>query len=90
MDERTFNPFRGREADEGSSNVRLAIARNLARIYADVLHDPLPENLRYLIEKWESRDGREGLRQAQTRPGQDFCGHASLDCAPSDSVARRT
>ena len=90
MDERTFNPFRDRGADEGTLNVRLAIARNLARIYADVLDDPLPENLRYLIEKWESRDNREGLRQAQTRPGQGFCGPASLACAPSDSVARRT
>jgi hypothetical protein len=30
--------------------LRLAIARDLARIYADVLHDPVPPDLRRLIE----------------------------------------
>jgi hypothetical protein len=59
MEERSFNPFRDRRADEGA-NVRLAIARNLARIYAEVLDDPLPEDLRILIEKWE---GGESARQ---------------------------
>jgi len=59
MEERSFNPFRDRRADEGA-NVRLAIARNLARIYAEVLDDPLPEDLRILIEKWE---GGESPRQ---------------------------
>src|SRR3954466_15874499 len=59
MEESSFNPFRDRRADEGA-NVRLAIARNLAPIYAEVLDDPLPEDLRILIEKWE---GRESARQ---------------------------
>jgi hypothetical protein len=34
---------------------RLAIARDLARIYADVLHDPLPPSLVRLIERMESQ-----------------------------------
>jgi hypothetical protein len=29
--------------------LKLAVARDLARIYADVLHDPLPPDLRWLI-----------------------------------------
>jgi hypothetical protein len=34
---------------------RLAIKRDLARIYADVLHNPLPPSLLRLIETLESR-----------------------------------
>ncbi len=39
----------------------LAMARNLARIYADVLDEPLPETQRCLIQKWESFDVSDGL-----------------------------
>ena len=57
MEQRRLNLFRDDGADEGPASVRLAIARNLARIYADVLNDPLPEDLRRLIEHWETRQG---------------------------------
>ena len=55
MEHRGLNPFRDGGADERITSVRLAIARNLARIYADVLNDPLPDDLRRLIERWELR-----------------------------------
>jgi len=35
--------------------LQLAVARGLARIYADVLRDPLPPDLLRLIERLESR-----------------------------------
>jgi hypothetical protein len=57
MEQRSLNLFRDGGADEGTASVRLAIARNLARIYADVLNDPLPDDLRRLIERWETRQG---------------------------------
>ena len=41
----------------------LAMARNLARIYAEVLDEPLPETLRCLIAKWESFDISDGLER---------------------------
>ena len=34
-------------------SLQLAVARDLARIYADVLHDPVPPDLRRLIEGLE-------------------------------------
>ena len=55
MEQRSLNLFRDGGADEGTASVRLAIARNLARIYADVLDDPLPDDLRRLIGYWEAR-----------------------------------
>ncbi len=41
---------------------RLAVARNLARIYTEVLEAPLPEALRYLIQKWEGSDTGQGRK----------------------------
>ncbi len=41
---------------------RLAVARNLARIYTEVLEVPLPEALRYLIQKWEAPDTGKGTK----------------------------
>jgi hypothetical protein len=42
----------------------LAMARNLARIYADVLEEPLPETLRCLIERWESFGACDSVERA--------------------------
>ena len=63
MEQRNSNPFRDCREEAGTANVRLVIARNLARIYSDVLKDPLPDDLQALIDKWEGRDHRDGLRQ---------------------------
>lgn len=49
--------------------LQLAIARDLERIYADVLHDPVPPDLRRLIEGLEHQTtDRMGDRRAA--PGQ--------------------
>jgi hypothetical protein len=37
---------------------QLAIARNLARLYADVLHEPLPCDLERLIARLEASGSR--------------------------------
>ncbi len=47
-------PSTGAEPEDVPS--RLAVARNLARIYTEVLEAPLPEALRYLLHKWEASD----------------------------------
>ena len=51
-------------SDQEAMNSGLAIARNLARIYAEVLEAPLPEALQYLIQKWDGRDNGEATRAA--------------------------
>ncbi len=38
-----------------SKDVRLAVARNLARIYADVLREPLPPVLAELLNRLEAQ-----------------------------------
>lgn len=45
----------------------LAAARDLARIYSDVLRDPLPPDLVWLIERLEQRatEGEEGSSLGQ-------------------------
>ena len=47
--------------EKTSANAGLAIARNLARIYTDVLEAPVPGDLQQLLRKWEdcetSKDG---------------------------------
>jgi len=48
--------------DEDARRI-LRMARNLARIYAEVLEEPLPDGLRCLIEKWGSHDGCEGSQR---------------------------
>jgi hypothetical protein len=49
---------------------RLAIARDLLRIYADVLHDPPPPNLLRLVERLEGRQGSlEGTIAPEARLG---------------------
>ena len=47
-------PVTSAGTDDGATNVGLAIARNLARIYTDVLEAPVPTDLQHLIQKWES------------------------------------
>ena len=39
-----------------SKDVRLAVARNLARIYADVLKQPLPPVLAELLNRLEAQE----------------------------------
>ena len=39
-----------------SKDVRLAVARNLARIYADVLKEPLPPVLAELLSRLEAQE----------------------------------
>ncbi len=63
MKEHTLNPSKRSREDEGTGSARLAVARNLARIYADVLEERLPRDLQYLLEKWERGDN-EGARRA--------------------------
>jgi hypothetical protein len=46
-----------RDGRSVSNAPRLAIARDLVRIYADVLHDPPPPNLLRLVERLEGRQG---------------------------------
>ncbi len=40
-----------------SKDVRLAVARSLARIYADVLTEPLPPVLAELLNRLEAQQG---------------------------------
>ena len=37
-------------------DTRLEVARNLARIYADVLREPLPANLLELLKRLEAQE----------------------------------
>jgi hypothetical protein len=68
---REFNSFAASLSDRPGDRLRLAVARELATVYADMLHQPLPPELRNLIEALEDRyrsrpfpgsqrDGREG------------------------------
>lgn len=57
MEQRSFNAFDGTGFGSMDRQVRLAIARNLARIYADVLEEPLPRSLQHLLQKLEERRG---------------------------------
>ncbi len=63
MKEHTLNPSKRPRVGEDTGRVRLAVARNLARIYADVLEERLPKGLQYLLEKWERGDN-EGAQRA--------------------------
>ncbi len=63
MKEHTLNPSKPPRVDEDTGRDRLAVARNLARIYADVLEERLPKDLQSLLEKWERGDN-EGARRA--------------------------
>ena len=61
--------------------LRLAIARDLARIYADVLHDPVPPDLRRLIEGLE----HQTTRRRANRPAAP--GQRSLMSRTSDALS---
>ena len=49
-------PVTSAGTEDASANLGLAIARNLVRIYTDVLEAPVPTDLQHLIRKWESRE----------------------------------
>jgi ABC-type histidine transport system ATPase subunit len=51
MEQRELYPSRR----AGGDQVRLAIAQNLARLYREVLEEPLPPQLCTLIESLEKR-----------------------------------
>ncbi len=57
MEQRSFNAFGGAGSDQMDRHMRPAIARNLARIYAEVLQEPLPRRLQDLMVKLETRRG---------------------------------
>jgi hypothetical protein len=57
MEQRSLNAFGAASPGAIDRHVRLAIARNLARIYEDVLREPLPGSLRNLLDKLEGRRG---------------------------------
>ena len=54
----------GSGADADATNPGLAVARNLARLYVEVLDAPVPEAVQYLIRKWEAGGEREGGKAA--------------------------
>jgi hypothetical protein len=59
---RPTNDFTQQKTDAA---IRLAIARDLQRIWSDVLHEPLPTDLRRVIDKLEQVTGgdqRLGVR----------------------------
>ena len=43
-----------------SRDPRIAIAQNLARIYQDVLHEPIPPKLLELVMRLEAREKARG------------------------------
>ena len=50
-----------REEQRAGRALQLAVARDLAQIYAEALNDPIPPDLARLIERLESRaTNREG------------------------------
>ena len=49
------HPRPDREGQRADTVVQLAVAREVARIYADVLNDPMPPDLARLIERLEIR-----------------------------------
>jgi hypothetical protein len=48
-----------RDGQHADRVLQLAVARELARIFADVLQDPLPPDLLRLIERLETRATRQ-------------------------------
>lgn len=55
MEQRSMNAFGGGGLDGMNRQLRLAIARHLARIYENVLREPLPKSLQHVLEKLEER-----------------------------------
>jgi hypothetical protein len=62
---RPTNDFTQQKTDAA---IRLAIARDLQRIWSDVLQEPLPTDLRQVIDKLEQVTG-EGQRRVGRVPG---------------------
>ena len=54
MDHHSINAFAEQKAD---NSMKLAIARDLQRIWPDVLQEPLPTDLRRLIHRLEEVTG---------------------------------
>lgn len=57
MEQRSLNAFGTASPGAIDRHVRLAIVRNLARIYEDVLREPLPGSLKNLLERLEGQRG---------------------------------
>src|SRR4051794_3924806 len=62
----------GSAADADEVNPGLAVARNLARIYVEVLETPVPEAVQYLICRWEAGGEREGGKSSMADLGDCF------------------
>ena len=54
MDDHSIHAFAEQKADD---SLKLAIARDLQRIWSDVLQEPLPTDLRRLIDRLETVTG---------------------------------
>ena len=63
MDKRRHQKLSGGTEQLIDNRFRLAVAKDLARIYADVLHDPIPPDLQKLLRRLEtnSRNGHPSL-----------------------------
>ena len=59
MEHRPINAFADLKL---AHTIKLAWARDLQRIWSDVLHEPLPTDLRRLIDRLEQVTGREVSR----------------------------
>ena len=55
MEQRSMNSFGGGGFDGMNRQLRLAIARHLARVYENVLREPLPKSLQHMLEKLDER-----------------------------------
>ena len=53
-----------------AASLGLAVARNLARIYAEVLEEAPPDHLIHLLERWEGRAGAERVSRFDERHRQ--------------------
>ena len=63
MEHRPINAFAEQKLED---SLKLAWARDLQRIWSDVLHEPLPTDLRRLIDRLEQVTG---VRSAAGRDG---------------------
>ena len=58
VEHRPINAFAEQQLDHA---IKLAWARDLQRMWSDVLHEPLPTDLRRLIDRLEQPRGRSPL-----------------------------
>ena len=59
------NPFSSSLDDRVGDGLRLAVGRELAKFYTDVLHQPMPRELRVLVDSLEDRYRSRGFPGSQ-------------------------